>query len=85
MGLVEAVVVLAIFWLVAPAFAVIPPLHVDGNTIKDPQGNVVVLRGIDLIDLGHLEDWQGSAINMINRLTDKSDSQGSSPGWLGYS
>lgn len=69
------------FWLAAPLFAVIPPLHVDGNQIKDPQGNIVILRGIDLIDLGHLESWQGGAINMINRLTDKTDNQGSSPGW----
>ena len=63
------------------AQAAIPPLHTDGNKIKDPNGNVVVLRGIALIDLGHLEDWQGGAINMIDRLTDKTDTQGSSPGW----
>lgn len=63
------------------AQAAIPPLHTDGNKIKDPNGNVVVLRGVSLIDLGHLEDWQGGAINMIDRLTDKTDTQGSSPGW----
>ncbi|MBN1764661.1 MAG: cellulase family glycosylhydrolase, partial [Sedimentisphaerales bacterium] len=33
------------------------------------------------IDLGFLEDWQGGVINMIDRLTDKTDDQGSSPGW----
>jgi hypothetical protein len=58
-----------------------PWLHTDGNKIKDPVGNVVVLRGVDLIDLGFLESWQGGAISMINRLTNKSDTQGSSPGW----
>jgi endoglucanase len=78
---VETVVILAIFWLAAPLFAVIPPLHVDGNQIKDPQGNVVILRGIDLIDLGFLEEWHGGAIAMIDRITDKTDTQSSSPGW----
>lgn len=59
----------------------IPWLHVDGNKIKDPEGNIVVLRGISLIDLGFLEGWQGGAINMIDRITNKGDSQGNSPGW----
>jgi hypothetical protein len=77
----ETVILSAFLCLAMPLFAAIPPLHVDGNKIKDPNGNVVVLRGIDLIDLGHLEDWQGGAINMINRLTDKTDAQASSPGW----
>lgn len=63
------------------AHAAIPWLHVEGTQIKDPNGNVVVLRGVSLIDLGHLEDWQGGAINMIDRLTDKTDTQGTSPGW----
>ena len=61
--------------------AAIPPLHVDGNRIKDPNGNVVVLRGVSLIDLGFLEGWQGGAVNMIDRLTDKTDAQGTWPGW----
>jgi hypothetical protein len=78
---VKAVIVCALICLVTPLYAAIPPLHVDGNKIKDPNGNIVVLRGIALIDLGFLEDWQGGAINMINRLTNKSDTQGSSPGW----
>jgi len=63
------------------ARAAIPWLHVEGTQIKDPNGNVVLLRGVSLIDLGHLEDWQDGAINMIDRLTDKTDTQGSSPGW----
>ncbi|MBN1763812.1 MAG: C10 family peptidase, partial [Sedimentisphaerales bacterium] len=58
-----------------------PWLHAEGNRIKDPAGNVVVLRGVNLIDLGFLEAWQGGVINMIDRLTDKTDWQGSSPGW----
>ena len=64
-----------------PLYADIPWLHVEGNAIKDPQGNKVVLRGISLIDLGFLEGWEGGAITMIDRITDKQDSQGNSPGW----
>ncbi len=65
----------------APVYAATPWLHADGNKIKDPNGNVVVLRGIALIDLGFLQDWHGGAIPMIDRLTDKNDPCGSSPGW----
>lgn len=61
--------------------AAVPRLHADGNQIKDPDGNVVVLRGISWIDLGFLEAWQGGAINMLNRLTNPSDTQGHSTGW----
>ena len=61
--------------------AAIPQLHVEGNKIKDPNGSVIVLRGISLIDLGFLQDWEAGAINMINRLTDKNDPCGSSVGW----
>ncbi len=59
----------------------IPRLHADGNRIKDPEGNTVVLRGISLIDLGFLQGWQGGAINMINRLTNSMDTQGQCEGW----
>ena len=62
-------------------YAVTPWLHRDGNQIKDPDGNVVVLRGVALIDLGFLEDWHGGAFEMIDRLTDETDTQGTSPGW----
>ena len=77
----QAIAVFALFCLATPLYAITPRLHVDGNKIKDPNGNIVVLRGIALIDLGFLQDWQGGAINMINRLTNKTDSQGNSPGW----
>ncbi|MBN1766438.1 MAG: hypothetical protein JW860_14370, partial [Sedimentisphaerales bacterium] len=56
-------------------------LHRDGNQLKDPNDNVVVLRGISLIDLGFLEGWQGGAVTMIDRLTDPCDVQGNSTGW----
>ena len=77
----KAAIVCMLFCSVTPLRANIPWLRVEGNRIKDPNGNVVVLRGISLIDLGFLEGWQGGAFNMINRLTDRDDSQGSSPGW----
>jgi len=79
--LIKAVLMYVLLCSVTPVNADIPWLHVEGNKIKDPNGNVVVLRGVSLIDLGFLEGWQGGAINMINRLTDRDDSQGSSPGW----
>ena len=42
-------------------YAATPWLHADGNQIKDPDGNVVILRGVDLIDLGFLEAEQRRA------------------------
>ena len=78
---VEAVIVCALLGLVTPLYAATPWLHTDANKIKDPNGNVVVLRGVDLIDLGFLESWQGGATAMIDRLTNKNDANGSSPGW----
>lgn len=61
--------------------AATPWLHADGNVLKDPAGNVVVLRGVSLVDLGATELWYGGVINMINRLTNQTDTQGGSPGW----
>jgi len=76
-----AVIVFAILCLATPIYADTPWLHADANKIKDPNGNVVVLRGIALIDLGFLQDWEGGAIAMVDRLTNTSDPCGSSPGW----
>ena len=59
----------------------LPPLHVEGNQIKDPNGNVVVLRGVAMIDLGATESWEGGVRAMIDRLTKADDTQGSSLGW----
>ncbi|MHC4911670.1 MAG: glycoside hydrolase family 5 protein [Planctomycetota bacterium] len=59
----------------------IPWLHVDGNAIKDPNGNVVVLRGVALEDLGCVQLWRDGYENRIDRLTDMTDSQGASTGW----
>jgi len=59
----------------------LPWLHVEGTELKDPSGNTVVLRGVDLIDLGATEKWEGGISRMIDRLTNPCDAQGSSPGW----
>ena len=73
--------VFALFCLATPLYAATPWLHTDGNVIKDPCGNTVILRGIDLIDLGFLTDWEGGAIAMVDRLTNTNDPCGNSPGW----
>jgi hypothetical protein len=80
-GFVEAVIVSVFLCLALPVYAATPPLHVDGNKIKDPSGNVVVLRGVDLMDLRATEIQYGGVINMINRLTDTNNAEGNSPGW----
>ncbi|MBN1763638.1 MAG: hypothetical protein JW860_00105, partial [Sedimentisphaerales bacterium] len=36
-----------LFCCIMPLYAATPWLHADGNVIKDPDGNVVVLRGVD--------------------------------------
>jgi fibronectin type 3 domain-containing protein len=79
--LAQIIVVFALFCLATPLYAVTPWLHTDANLIKDPGGNTVVLRGVDLIDLGSLQNWQGGVINMIDRLTNKTNTEGNSPGW----
>ena len=60
---VEAVIVFALLCLVTPLYAVTPWLHTEGNQIKDPAGNVVVLRGVDLIDLGAIQTYYGGVIH----------------------
>jgi endoglucanase len=62
----------------APA---LPWIHVDGKQFKDDNDNIVVLRGVDLIDLGATEQWEGGIHKMIDRLTNPDDTQANSPGW----
>jgi hypothetical protein len=61
---------------------VVPParLHVEGNRIKDPNGDVVVLRGLSFYDLG-ATDHDAVVETLIDRITNTSDTNGSSPGW----
>ena len=77
----EAVIAFALLCLVTSLNAATPWLHTDGNEIKDPAGNVVVLRGVDSIDLGAMQTWYGGEVNLIDRITDKSNTEGNSPGW----
>src|SRR5262245_10428111 len=58
-----------------------PWLHVEGNQIEDPHGNVVILRGVAFPDLGDLQFWEGGINAMIDRVTSGSDMQGCSPSW----
>jgi hypothetical protein len=67
--------------MASTAFAVPGWLHTDGNKIKDASGNTVVLRGVAMIDLGSTELWWGGAVEVIDRLTDLTDTAGNSPGW----
>jgi len=59
---IKVVILCMLLYLITPLYADIPWLHVDGNKIKDPAGNIVVLKGISLIDLGFLEGWQDGDI-----------------------
>jgi hypothetical protein len=59
----------------------LPWLTVDGNQLKDPAGNTVILRGVAMIDLGETEENEGGVIELIDRMTDVNDTQGNSPGF----
>ena len=48
----------SLFFNPARIYAVPPRLHVEGNKVKDPNGNVVILRGVAMIDLGFLQEWE---------------------------
>ncbi|HEU5080572.1 MAG TPA: cellulase family glycosylhydrolase [Opitutaceae bacterium] len=63
------------------ASAAVPWLTTSGNQIRDPNGNRVILRGISLIDLSAQQVNYGGINSLIDRITNKNDTQGSSPGW----
>jgi len=65
----------------AVVYADLPWLHTSGNTLRDPSNNIVILRGVATADIGAHESWYGGLIPLIDRVTNKSDSQGGSPGW----
>jgi hypothetical protein len=77
----KAAIVCMLLCSITPLYAAPPRLHVEGNKIKDPNGNIVILRGVALIDLGSQEAWKGGALPLIDRITDQNDSNGNSPGW----
>lgn len=61
--------------------AATPWLHTSGNKILDPNNNQTILRGVSLIDIGSQEKWDGGVKPVIDRLTNTSDTQGSSAGF----
>ena len=47
----------------------LPQLHVDGNLVKDPNGDTIILRGVALIDIGNLYyAGQQSATGITTRI-----------------
>jgi hypothetical protein len=75
------ILVLALYFTIGNVYAITPWLHTEGNVIKDTVGNTVVLRGVDMVDIGAVELWYGGVNNLIDRITNQNDPQGSSPGW----
>jgi regulation of enolase protein 1 (concanavalin A-like superfamily) len=80
-NLFKIIIICILLCSITPLYADIPWLHTSGNTIRDPSNNVVILRGVATADIGAHESWYGGMIPLIDRVTNKSDSQGSSPGW----
>jgi hypothetical protein len=77
----KVVIVCMLFYSITPLSAATPWLHVEGNQIKDPAGNQVVLRGVAVEDLGCVAVWRDGVENQIDRLTDMNDTQGAYTGW----
>jgi endoglucanase len=77
----KVIIACALLCVVTPLYAIPLRLHVDGNEVKDSNGNILILRGVALTDLGALEDWKGGALNAVDRITNPNDTQGNSPGW----
>jgi hypothetical protein len=80
------VIALGLFPLIPaqPAAAATPWLMVEGNRIKDPNGNVVILRGVSLIDLGFLKTYRGGVDGIkaqIDRITNTGDNSNGVNGW----
>jgi endoglucanase len=65
------------------SFSQTPWLHTEGNKIKDPLGNEVRIRGLDVQDIKLQKlDATVGLYGLINRLTDSTDASASSPGWF---
>jgi hypothetical protein len=57
----------------------IPALHVEGTKLLDPDGKTVVLRGIDLIDLGMVYAYNGESAEAVKARIDKILAAGFTP------
>lgn len=59
-----------------------PWLHVDGNKIKDPLGNVVILHGLAVKDIQQqINDPVKPLDSLLTMLTDTADTSGGVHGW----
>ena len=69
------------FAATAALSAATPWLHTSGNKILDPNNNTTILRGVSLIDIGSQNNYDGGVNPLLDRLTNTSDTQGSSAGF----
>ena len=76
-----ALLLFSLFGITRAASAATPWLTVQGTQLKDPKGNVVILRGISVIDLASQNKDSPNIKEVIDKITNKSDTAGSSPGW----
>lgn len=72
---------LLVLCIAAKSSAATPWLHVEGNQLKDPTGNKVVLRGVSLEYLETQAQSSLSVNGLIDILTDESNNEAGSPGW----
>jgi fibronectin type 3 domain-containing protein len=66
---VYALVATLFLGAVSTAFAATPPLHVEGKYIKDPSGNVVILRGVAMIHTPDMDTTRPGHEFMIDNVT----------------
>jgi endoglucanase len=59
-----------------PGFSATPWLHVEGNQIKDPLGNKVVLHGVSLQAISNV-----NVPMVLDLVTNTADKASKSPGW----
>ncbi len=57
-----------------------PWLHVEGNTLRDPSGNKVILRGASMMNIGQ-QEINGGVEWLIDKIVNPSDDNGGTNGW----
>lgn len=67
--------------LLRAAFAATPWLHVEGNRIKDPAGNIVVLRGVSTETIDAANGSNKTLKQVLDIVTNVNDPASQSPGW----
>jgi hypothetical protein len=61
--------------------AATPWLHVDGNKIKDPAGNIVILRGVSTETIDAANGSNKTLKQVLDIVTNTNDPASQSPGW----